>query len=433
MKKNRSASDNPLTTMSEQEGEQIFSVLLTLLAPEGRCTRLARNVELRGHCVCVYGPSRSDPSDDLGWLAELARLPAKERPQKILVIDPSLLTADQVAQAKTKWPNHFRRKGRKRNLEANLEIWDAPQVKERILRLPPLALRYFPNQVAGGPARLARIKANRKSYDRELRKLHGKIQFIGMSVYKEEATAAVDIEAIYIPLRIVGEAADEAKPETPRTDPLQLLARGERHVLLGDPGSGKSTLLRFLALVGTHRPLQERYHTQSDERLPILVTLRHFADALKANPDLNMLDYLVETTTQDFGLRDLDREFFEYYLYAGQALLLFDGVDELPGLQFKQDIRERIARFLCNYPGNTTLVTSRIVGYDKEIRYEALGFSHHRVSRLTLDDIEWFVGSWYTVRIDSRAERKRNVEDLVRIVRDSSSHAIRDLAETPCC
>ncbi len=428
---NLNRASTPLTLLSEREREQIFSVLLTLVAPDGKRTRLAANVVLCDDCVCVYGPSRTDPSDDLKWLPEVAKLPPKERPKRILVIDPSLVTDAQVAQAKKTWPNHFRKNGEKRNLEANLEIWDAKQVQERILQLPPLALRYFPDRVADSAARVKRITANRTVYDRELRKLHGKIQFIGMSVYKEEATAAVDMEAIYIPLRIVGEAADEAKPDTPRTDPLRLLAPGERHVILGDPGAGKSTLLRFLALVGTHRPLQERYRSQADDRLPILVMLRQFADALKADPKLDLLDYVVQTTALEFAFRNLDCEFFEYYLYAGQAVLFIDGVDELPGLTFKQDVRERIGKLLSKYPGNTTVVTSRIVGYDKEIRYDALGFSHHRVARLTLDDIERFVGSWYTVRIENRAERKRNVQDLARIVRDPTSRAIRELAENP--
>ena len=181
------------------------------------------------------------------------------------------------------------------------------------------------------------------------------------------------------------------------------------NVILGDPGSGKTTLLKFLALIGTSERLRKRFGSQIDDRLPVLVILRQYADALKAEPELDLLDYVVQTAARDFELPALDREFFEFHLYAGKILLLFDGVDELPGADFKLKVRQRIGEFLCKYPGNTTIVTSRIVGYETEIRYDPLGFSHHRVARLSLEDIEEFVGNWYRVRIDNRLERQRHV------------------------
>lgn len=431
MSGHNNSAHGSFASMSEVDWVQIVAVLLTMVEPGKKRTKLADNVQLCGHYLCVCGREGADPGDDLKGRSDVSKLTAEELPRSILVIDPALSSADQVVQARKKWSDCCRKIGEKTKLEASLEIWDAEQTKRQILQVPPLALRYFVDDLSDGPARTKRIASIRARYDAELRKLYGKIQFIGMSVYKEEATAAVDMEAIYIPLRLVSESADEANPDTQRTDPSRFLARGERHVILGDPGSGKSTLFRFLALAGTHRPLQERYHVQPDDRLPMLVTLRQFADALKADAKVDILDYVVETTARDFGLENVDREFFEYYLYAGKSIILFDGVDELPGLKFKQDVRARIAAFLEKYPANTALVTSRIVGYDKEIRYEGLGFSHHRVARLAVVDIERFVANWYTVRIQNRAEQTRNVDDLLRIVRDPSSRAIRELAENP--
>ena len=43
-------------------------------------------------------------------------------------------------------------------------------------------------------------------------------------------------------------------------------------------------------------------------------------------------------------------------------VLFFDGIDELPGLDSKKEVRRLIGAFLAKYPGNTTIVTSRIVG-----------------------------------------------------------------------
>ncbi len=132
------------------------------------------------------------------------------------------------------------------------------------------------------------------------------------------------------------EAATESGKEAQGSNPIELLAPGSRHVILGDPGSGKSTLLRFLALAGTHPEIRARYATQEDSRLTVLVILRRYADELKATPRLSLVDYLLRVIPQDFNLPAIDREFLEFYLYAGKAILLFDGVDELPRLFVKE-------------------------------------------------------------------------------------------------
>jgi hypothetical protein len=303
---------------------------------------------------------------------------------------------------------------------------DADELCRRTLAISALALRYGPERRDDRQ----RIQSIRNAYNKEFLKLYGKLQFIGMSVYKEEAASGVDLERIYIPLRVVPEGTAPAD-DTIRTDPLGLLSPGNRHVILGEPGCGKSTLLRFLGLVGFHPPLMARFGKFRDVRLPVFVVLRQFADELKGRPDLDIVDYVVEIARGFLGVPGCDREFLEYYLEVGEAVLLFDGIDELPDPQFKRVVRDKIHALLCRYPGNTTLVTSRIVGYEKEVRYEGIGFSHHQVARLTLPDIEGFVNNWYRARIDNEQDRALHAGDLIRIVHHDDCRAIRDLAENP--
>ena len=113
----------------------------------------------------------------------------------------------------------------------------------------------------------------------------------------------------------------------------------------------------------------------------------------------------------------------------GPSAFAFDGATNCLGLNLKT-VRQRIAGMLGVIRA-ITVVTSRIVGYDKEVRYDGLSFQHHRVARLTLEDIEAFVGDWYRVRIENKPDRQRHAGDLVRIVRDVESRAIRELAENP--
>jgi predicted NACHT family NTPase len=106
----------------------------------------------------------------------------------------------------------------------------------------------------------------------------------------------------------------------------------------------------------------------------------------------------VSNIQADFSLKGADLDFFEYYLESGQAVLLFDGLDELPSSHFKTTVRDRIRSLLLTYPGNSAVVTSRIVGYEEPFRFAADEMRHFRMSLLQLPEIEQFVRDWYRVR-----------------------------------
>lgn len=313
-----------------------------------------------------------------------------------------------------------------------VEHWGHRKLQALFLQTPSLCLFYYPELVPEGATRRKTIHETRISYITNISALYGRIEFVGMSVYKPEATRGVLMEHIYIPLATVSERANDRDPSTPRTNPMaMLLPAGSHHVILGDPGSGKSTLLKFLALAGSSKALQERYGFPPDRRLPILVVLRRYADALKSDPDLGLLDYILRNLQADLSLPHADRHFFEYYLESGEALLLFDGMDELPNPHFKKTVRDRIHCLLNTYPGNTAIVTSRIVGYENPHRFDDKTYSHHKMARLALPEMERFVTDWYAARIENEAERRANSLDLIRILHDSQHQAIGDLAGNP--
>ena len=312
-----------------------------------------------------------------------------------------------------------------------IEHWGHKKLQALFLETPSLCLFYYPGLLPDGAARKRTIEDTRRRYDDNFLQHHREIHFIGMSVLKEEAAKGVAIDQIYIPLKVVSADADVNKPDIARNDPLGLLERGGKHVVLGDPGSGKSTLLKFLALAGLSEKLQKRYRTGKDERrLPVLVILRDYADRLKEGKNLPLLDYIQEVAQADFSLNSADAEFFEYYLEHGEAVLLFDGLDELTE-RFKKIIRDRIRALGTTYPGNTIIVTSRIVGYSHPFRFDESEYRHHRVAPLQLPEMKSFIKDWYAARVDSKALRERNIADLTRILEDQSQVAIHDLARNP--
>jgi hypothetical protein len=370
---------------------------------------------------------RKNIIDSLKHVAENQK---KIKLKKWILVTPQdfMETANRTDGGDITWFENLR-KELKLNFE--LEHWGHRNLLALFLQTPFLCLFYYPGLTNDGAVRKKTIEDTRTRYNENLIKLYDEIQFVGMSIYKQEASRGIPMEHIYIPLTVVPEAADERDSNLERLNPLTFLTTGARHVILGDPGSGKSTLMRFLALTGISRALQERYQAQADSRLPVLVILRRYADELKTRPNLSLLDYIQESIQGQFSLKSADFGFLEYYLETGQTILLFDGLDELPNPQFKQIVRDRILALLTTYPGNTTLITSRIVGYDTPFRFDGKEFGHYRLTGLQLPEIEQFVNDWYEVRIENRQEREMNVQDLIRILRDENLVAIRELAENP--
>jgi energy-coupling factor transporter ATP-binding protein EcfA2 len=309
-------------------------------------------------------------------------------------------------------------------LEFELEHFGHSKILSLFLETPTICLYYYPDLVPEGATRRRTIQDIRQRYDENLTSLYRYIKFVGMPVYKPEATRGVPMEDIYIPLSVTPDGSDPDELRILRINPFALLQPGLRSIILGDPGSGKSTLLRFLSLTGISEPLQNRYKALPDDRLPILVILRRYADELKSRKNLSLLDYIKEISRGDFNLSSADQSFFEYYLESGKAILLFDGLDELPSPNFKELVRDRIQSLTITYPGNTTIVTSRIVGYDHPFRFIEKDFNHYRVTRLDIEEIKQFVRDWYKVRIENEIEREANIKDLIRIIEDPGHIAI---------
>ena len=201
--------------------------------------------------------------------------------EHLTAIKDSLSAAAKAGKGKkrklTKWvlvtPDDFTESARKKDggdvswfvglkndlkLPFEIEHWGHRQLQALFIDTRSLCLFYYPELVADGRISRSTIEGIRKPYDETLLQLYRRIEFVGMSVYKPEATRGVPMEDIYIPVSTVPNSTAWDDDSTPRTNPLAFLGQGRRQVILGDPGAGKSTLLRFLALVGRSSALQRR-------------------------------------------------------------------------------------------------------------------------------------------------------------------------------
>ncbi|MCA9874166.1 MAG: NACHT domain-containing protein, partial [Anaerolineales bacterium] len=233
----------------------------------------------------------------------------------------------------------------------------------------------------------------------------------------------------------------------------EALAGHRRLVVLGDPGSGKTTLLRYLALIYA-RDKAGSNHDRGDsagpirrllglpERgcLPILLPLRQIGTFLKDHSEEStegprlLLEFLRRYLANE--RIDVPLNFFDPYLAQGQAVILLDGLDEVPGADLRRRVARLVERFTQAYPACRYVVTSRIVGYEGAARLGE-GYTTTTVQEFSLADVEQFLRYWHRlVWIGQMGpgpiaehEAERQTAQLLAAIR--GNERIRELAINP--
>ncbi len=205
-------------------------------------------------------------------------------------------------------------------------------------------------------------------------------------------------------------------------DPTAKPAKSPIHrvVILGDPGSGKSSLLQYIALIWAERPLRDL----SLYPLPLLLELRIYARDKQAGKCQDILSFI---HGGNITCR-LNQQQLHEKLRSGQAIALFDGIDEIFDPVLREQVVTDIHRFSNDYKQVQVIVTSRWLGY-KAQRLRDSGFRHFMLQDLEIEQIEDFIERWHELTFTDQADKVRKWERLQRAIQDSK--AIRELAGNP--
>ncbi len=192
-----------------------------------------------------------------------------------------------------------------------------------------------------------------------------------------------------------------------RLPAMAALSKYPRLVLLGDPGSGKSTLVSFVALClageGLGSTEANRKRLGKASKLPALLPVR-----------VILRDYAARGLPQDKGLWQFIQDelrgtpnsageslapcipAIEARLAAQNgALLLLDGVDEVPEAQnCRVRLKEKIEQFGRDFPQCRILVTSRPYAYQDE-KARLTGFEVRTLADFSPEQVQTFIGRWY--------------------------------------
>ena len=250
----------------------------------------------------------------------------------------------------------------------------------------------------------------------------------------ELAQVYVDLDTKTTKALIIKETQDErrtlfAEREHPPLGVLEAAIAFRRLVLLGDPGSGKSTFLNHLALCLASHHLEPEagwlnrllgWPEDEAQVVPIPVTLRDFARWLpegkkKAEPRL-LWDFMVERLEAE-RLEAAAQPLCKA-LEDGQAVLLFDGLDEIPSAERRAFIRDAVAVFSRRYRDCRVLVTCRTLSYQDPAcqlpdvsAFELAPFDEEKINR--------FIGAWYSELSRLGVVRSEDADGLARRLREA--------------
>jgi Leucine-rich repeat (LRR) protein len=204
-----------------------------------------------------------------------------------------------------------------------------------------------------------------------------------------------------------------------------VVASSRRLLLRGEAGSGKTTLLQYLAVKSGAGSFNEPLEDLNGS-VPFLLQLRRYTGVPLPRPQEFLQHHPSLHEAQPPG-------WVEEQLRNGRALVLVDGVDEVPSDE-REDAREWLRDLCQRYPDASYIVTSR----PPAVTGDWLGEQEFRSAELQpmgLPDIESFIRHWHdAARQDAiddadRLELDRLQTKLASAVR--VSRPIRSLATSP--
>ncbi|MFE6691385.1 NACHT domain-containing protein [Streptomyces sp. NPDC057743] len=242
------------------------------------------------------------------------------------------------------------------------------------------------------PSPRAADLAFERTYLAHLARKHGRLTIYGIDLHNSPDRWPLD--AAYMSLAATGPSREEHPFEDlPPRAPLpadQALAGRDKVLLRGVAGSGKSTLVQWLAVSCT-KPLAATSLPHLYGRIPFVLPLRTLT---RAGAPLPTPDHFLPAVGCPVSGAQPDG-WAHRVLTSGRALLLVDGLDEVPERD-REATRRWLRDLLDAFPtDNRWLVTTR----PSAVRDDWLtpdGFAELTLSPMSRDEVAAFITRWHT-------------------------------------
>lgn len=207
-----------------------------------------------------------------------------------------------------------------------------------------------------------------------------------------------------------------------RISAIDVVGTGRNLYLLGHPGAGKTTFMRYLAILACKGILGQ---------VPIYLQLRDVARsyvplAAEAAPSevqrrLKQLVFISLLNEFEVCAFPETERFVNTLLKRGRALVLLDGLDEVPDTAgMRAAVIDSIRDLQRRFPSTQICVTCRIAASEYAFEH----FDYAEVAGFTELQQQAFIRKWY---VDDLDKRRR----LLKSWSEERSRPLRDLAKKP--
>lgn len=220
----------------------------------------------------------------------------------------------------------------------------------------------------------------------------------------------ISLQDIYVPIRFsemeLSEERDWGTNEN-TVSILELLNQSKHVILSGKPGSGKTTISKIIINMLASKALTA-FTDKYGRRIPLYFKLRDYKiKNIKTATDL--IDMYIENQSKTLGM-DISRDILEFYLKKGWCFILFDGVDEVGGIENRLKIREILLKHFVFYNDNNyIIVTSRPTGLEHVPFHEFIEESEKKSKNVELlklfyvdsfnkNQVRQFSEKWFALR-----------------------------------
>jgi hypothetical protein len=230
-----------------------------------------------------------------------------------------------------------------------------------------------------------------RHYARALRTRYRKIEIFGIDELGTTEsnwdldTAYLSLEALSVPQTRQNVPVSKTVVAPRRIN--DLLADRPRAVLRGEAGAGKTTLVWWLA---SHAACGALGHelAELNDLVPFVIPMRSLLSRGMAFPRPHEL-----ATVAELQIDEIPEGWARRVLEAGRALILADGMDEVPPAD-REEARRRLADLLTMYPHNRCLVTVRPLAVAADW-LAAENFEELRLLPMRDEDVLAFSRAWH--------------------------------------
>ncbi|RJQ75735.1 NACHT domain-containing protein [Pseudonocardiaceae bacterium YIM PH 21723] len=240
------------------------------------------------------------------------------------------------------------------------------------------------------------------------------VELFGVTV--DDRTRCYPLSTAYVSLQMEVGGSRAHDEDSPATVSIEDALRAHRRILVrGEAGSGKTTLLQWLAVRAARGEL---------DFMPVFLRLRRYSGRELPRPEEFLQTSVAHIADQ------MPAGWMHEQLAGGRALILVDGVDELP--ESRRDAARRwLQELVIAYPAAGYVVTSRPAAASGHW-LDGAGFTGYETLPMGMADIQAFVDHWHAAMLAEYTDRAQ-LRDSARHLLDGirSQRHLRRLATSP--